>query len=352
MPVRNQSIFSQNNNFDKYANVQSNCIVASNVEFRSKVTIGIPTYRRPDLLAMAIESALSQVGYSEYDILVLDNDPTRNCATERLIQSYDDPRISYFKNECNIGMTGNWNRLFELARADYLVMLHDDDLLLPEYLMKMMRIVAKYKTITFLKPSFSVIRGEAMVTDFDLPSSTKDLTRLHWFSFYSGNILGAPVGVLFSKSAFLNFGGFDEAYYPSIDLHFFCNYARFADVWYYDDCLALYRYSENESLNLNTLNGFIEIDSLLTQEIFRSFKIPEFMIRSFLNYKVAGTIQLYKKVVNRHFELDKTRLNWTPYEDALFGPTCAKVLRMFNYFFRAVVHFNLLWMRLKKYSNG
>lgn len=346
MPVRNQSIFSPNNNFDKYANVQSICIVASNVEFRSKVTIGIPTFRRPDLLAMAIESALSQVCYSEYDILILDNDPTRNCATERLIQRYDDPRISYFKNECNIGMTGNWNRLFELSRADYLVMLHDDDLLLPEYLMKMMDIVDQDKSITFLKPSFSIIKGESVVSDFDSPRSTKKLTKLHWFSFYNGNILGAPVGVLFKKSSFLDFGGFNELYYPSIDLHFFCNYARYADVWYYNDCLALYRYSENESLNLNTLNGFIKIDNLLTQEILRTFKFPELIIRRFLNYKVVKTIQLYKKEINQNFELDETRLNWIPFEDSLLGPTFAKALKGFNYFIRARIKFDSFWRNL------
>jgi glycosyltransferase involved in cell wall biosynthesis len=352
MLVSNGNPFFYKNNFAKYHGVSSNCIVSSSFSFKSKVTIGIPTYKRPDLLALAIESALTQVEYFEYDILILDNDPTRNCATEKLIQKYDDPRISYFKNDRNIGMSGNWNRLFELARAEYLVMLHDDDLLLPKYLIKMMGVVENHKSVTFLKPAFSIIRGEATVMDIDLPTSRKNLTRLHWFSFYNGNILGAPVGVLFNKSAFLNFGGFDEAYYPSIDLHFFCNYAKYADVWSYNDCLALYRYSENESLNLNTLNGFIEIDNLLTREILRSFKIPEFIIRSFLNYKVVETIRLYKDVVNQHFELDESRLNWIPYEDSLFGPTFAKALKGFNYFIRAGVQFKLFCKNFIRYFNG
>ena len=34
----------------------------------------------------------------------------------------------------NIGMIGNWNRLYTLARGEWVVMLHDDDLLYNDYL--------------------------------------------------------------------------------------------------------------------------------------------------------------------------------------------------------------------------
>jgi glycosyltransferase involved in cell wall biosynthesis len=350
--VHARNPFKRCNNFEKYADIQSECIFSSNVDYFPKVTIAIPTYKRANLLALAINSALSQVGYTEFNVLVLDNDPVRHCETEKLLLTYRDPRISYFKNEQNIGMTGNWNRLFELSQSEYLVMLHDDDLLLPDYLVKMMAVKGSYKNISLLKPAFSVIRGEGEMNQIALPPSSKGLIQIHWFSFYNGNILGAPVGVLFNRVSFLQFGGFDEAFYPSIDFHFFCKYARFANVWFYDEYLAIYRYSENESLNLKTLNGFIEIDNLLTREILKHFKVPEFIVRIFLNHKVLKTIRLYKNVVNDNFELDRTRLNWDLYEDSFFGPLFAAALKLFNYAIRLGVHMKFFGLKVKRYFNG
>ena len=46
---------------------------------------------------------------------------------------FGDERISYHKNETNLGMVPNWNRQFELAETDLLTLLHQDDCLLPNY---------------------------------------------------------------------------------------------------------------------------------------------------------------------------------------------------------------------------
>ena len=64
-----------------------------------------------------------------FNILIVDNDPQRNCETEELIDSFNNQNISYYKNSENIGATGNWNKLFELADTEFVTMLHDDDLL-------------------------------------------------------------------------------------------------------------------------------------------------------------------------------------------------------------------------------
>jgi glycosyltransferase involved in cell wall biosynthesis len=352
MVDQNTDFFKITDNFTKIANVPSIQVIKSDLDFIPKVTVAIPTFRRPILLKEALDSAINQKGYEKYDIIVVDNDPERGCETEKLIGTFNNKRITYYKNSENVGMAGNWNRLFQLAIGEYVIMLHDDDLLLPECLVKMMGIVDTYRNIYFLKPAFSVVRGKEIVRQCDLPPSSKGLVALHWFSFYNGNILGAPVGVLFNKSSFLSFGGFDETYYPSIDFHYFLKYARYADVWYYDDCLALYRYSENESLNLSTLNGFIDVDSKITRQILKSFKIPEFIIRSFLNYKVSNTIKLYKNILNVDFELDKTRINWTLYEDRFHGPLSSAFLQCVNYFFRIGIYVRLLALRVKILFNG
>ena len=59
------------------------------------VTIGIPTYNRGDgYLREALESALAQT-YENLEIVVSDNCSTDN--TGEVVEAYDDPRVSYFR---------------------------------------------------------------------------------------------------------------------------------------------------------------------------------------------------------------------------------------------------------------
>ena len=160
MVDKNTNFFEIVDNFAKIENIESICVFESNLDFIPKVTIAIPTFNRTDLLKEAIDSALNQINYSNYDVVVVDNNPQRGCETEKLMISYEDSRLSYYKNRENIQMTGNWNRLFTLAKGEYVVMLHDDDLLFPDFLKECISLIDNEPKIGILKPlskSFSNI---------------------------------------------------------------------------------------------------------------------------------------------------------------------------------------------------
>lgn len=97
----------------------------------SKVTIAIPTYNRSELLKTSLESALAQ-DYLDYQVLVLDN--ASDDDTEAVVRSFADSRITYVRNETNIGIFGNWQRTVELNTSPYLSILSDDDVLLPNFI--------------------------------------------------------------------------------------------------------------------------------------------------------------------------------------------------------------------------
>ncbi|WP_138429435.1 glycosyltransferase family 2 protein [Fodinibius saliphilus] len=101
-------------------------------EQKPLVTIGIPTYNRADgYLKNALESALQQT-YPNIEIIVSDNCSPDN--TEKLINSYKDERIKYFKHKKNIGANNNFNFCVEKANGMYFHMLHDDDLIDPDFI--------------------------------------------------------------------------------------------------------------------------------------------------------------------------------------------------------------------------
>ncbi|MGV0024934.1 glycosyltransferase family 2 protein [Phormidesmis priestleyi] len=93
------------------------------------VSICIPTYQRPELLRQAIVSCLVQT-YSDIEIIVCDD--SKDDASEQMVNSLNEEKIRYYRNQPSLGQAGNVNRLFDLAQGDRLVLLHDDDLLLPD----------------------------------------------------------------------------------------------------------------------------------------------------------------------------------------------------------------------------
>lgn len=115
------------------------------MENNTVITIAIPTYKRPKYLRQAIDSAVHQMGTSiSYNIIVVNNDPETDMSP--FVEAYRNApvNIRFYTNECNLGMLGNVNRCVELAEGTWIAFLHDDDLLLPDYI----HTISKYLTDT------------------------------------------------------------------------------------------------------------------------------------------------------------------------------------------------------------
>lgn len=104
------------------------------------VTVGIPTYNRAALLRETLESVLAQT-YTNFRLVISDNASTDE--TAEVVASYSDGRIDYTRNERNIGMIPNFNRLIELTDTEFLMLLPDDDRLYPDYLGSVIEILER-----------------------------------------------------------------------------------------------------------------------------------------------------------------------------------------------------------------
>ena len=98
-----------------------------------KISVLTPIYNTAhDALKAMIESILSQT-YSDFEFLVL-NDSPDNTALKDIVLSYNDARIKYIENECNLGITKSRNKLIDLARGQYLAIADHDDISVPNRL--------------------------------------------------------------------------------------------------------------------------------------------------------------------------------------------------------------------------
>lgn len=96
------------------------------------ITTVIPTFRRPDLLTRAIESALAQ-SFTSLRVCVFDN--ASGDETESVVAALirRDKRVSYIKNPTNIGAVKNMMRATAAVTTEFYSILNDDDFLLPGF---------------------------------------------------------------------------------------------------------------------------------------------------------------------------------------------------------------------------
>lgn len=88
-------------------------------------TIAIPTKNRPDRLAAAIKSVLTQT-FSDFELAVSDNcDEAESEKTAAVVRSFNDARIRYIRTSGHLSMPDNWERACEDARGEFVGILTD-----------------------------------------------------------------------------------------------------------------------------------------------------------------------------------------------------------------------------------
>ena len=250
----------------------------------AQITIAIPTYKRALLLRETLESCLTQQTNFPFAIMVVDNNPERECETEQLLREYEAiPHLFYYKNTENVGMTGNWNKLFELAQTDFVVMLHDDDKLEDDYIEKIDKVLKYYQekidaiyVETRVFPFTSRIFPRKHVSKL----KTVSLTPLD-FQFFNAICI---IGACFNREAIINLNGFNENFYPPIDYEMHLRLSKkkkIIKILNYP--LTLYRVSENDSMKWSTItslnikdreiqNSIIQNRSSLYKKLFRIYQ--------------------------------------------------------------------------------
>ncbi|MBM2813850.1 MAG: hypothetical protein HW421_612 [Ignavibacteria bacterium] len=94
------------------------------------ISVIVPTYNRPDLLRLAIQSILLQT-YGNIEIIVV-NDCGVDC--ENVIIEFKLPdKIKYFKHQTNKGLAATRNTGLAHARGKYICYLDDDDIYYPTH---------------------------------------------------------------------------------------------------------------------------------------------------------------------------------------------------------------------------
>jgi glycosyltransferase involved in cell wall biosynthesis len=130
------------------------------ITLKPLVTVGIPTYRRPDLLSRSLSSVLSQ-SYSNLEILVSNNDKT-DLVSRSIVKNLGNgsSRVRYFAQEQNIGPIGNFERLLSEARGEFFMWLADDDEISDKYVETLVLLLENHKDAVTAMGDWELINQE------------------------------------------------------------------------------------------------------------------------------------------------------------------------------------------------
>lgn len=165
-----------------------------------KVSICIPTYNRRDYLKEALASVFAQT-YKDYEIVIVDDGSTDG--TEEMIKNAGYNVRYHCTN--HIGQSAARNKLITLAQGEYISFLDSDDVLFPDAVQRLMRVIDIYGPDVFAYGWYVGIdeKGNEIPTrQRKLP--TGDIVP-ELFEF----IYVKSCGTLCAKRIYENEGGFD-----------------------------------------------------------------------------------------------------------------------------------------------
>lgn len=190
-----------------------------------RVSIIIPTYKRPKNLKNAIQSVLDQ-DYINKEIIVIDDngeDITFDLEIKSIISSfrkkYPSINIVYYKHNKNRNGAAARNTGILMSTGEFICFLDDDDVYLNERLSESINILEKYKNDNTIGAVYCGFLGwNSPVNDLNRYKEG-DLTKELLLLEYKKHYLHTNTAT-YKRDAIFRLNGFDESYVRHQDLEF------------------------------------------------------------------------------------------------------------------------------------
>lgn len=138
------------------------------------ITVTIPFAKEPlAFVRLALDSLVRQE-HRNWNGILLDDSADGSDAVRTLVESYDDSRLDYVRNDGPHGIGSAWNSCMNLAHTEFYCILHTDDALEPTYLGEMLALANAYPAASLYFCSVTIV-DEHGSPCFSLPDLVKDV---------------------------------------------------------------------------------------------------------------------------------------------------------------------------------
>lgn len=241
------------------------------------LSFAIPTYRRKDLLNECLRSIVKQRAKYPIEIVVADNDtdlpPGLPEAVKDTLNSMpSNISIRYFRQRINRGGYCNWDSAISLSTAPHVVLLHDDDVIHPDYLSIIIPIMnqkPENPICVDLQPlrCLEVNVGDVLSDFYELAIPKKpSVAALSTYDYFS-KFAGPLVGTVFPRTIFEKVGLFPIDGIIIEDYYFMARVSTVATINIIHLPLYGWRIADNDSLRPAIYLSLISYQHKLRDEI-------------------------------------------------------------------------------------
>lgn len=247
------------------------------------VSILIPVYNAEKTISKCISCAINQT-YENIEIIVIDDCSKDN--TINIISTFNNPKIKFYRNEHNLGLSENWNECLRKSNGKFVHYLHCDDLISEDCIEKKVNIIANNDNVNLVFNATKIINENDKVIykrNYFNKNKLFDGNKLAHKSFTSSNIFGEPSNVLFRKSILTKTGMFSNTKY-TLDWEMWIKIACLGSCYYINEYLSQYRISKTNLTSIYNISVIIKDDAK--------------MISNLDNYKYIELTQ-HEKIIHR-----------------------------------------------------
>jgi GT2 family glycosyltransferase len=204
----------------------------------ARISVAIPVFRPEPEHLTALLASLDAQTVPPLEV-ILSEDPADDreplAVAQRLCSG---PPIKHSRNAERLGMVGNWNRSVALTAGEAVLMMGQDDVLLPNACETHMRVLldTPAAAASASLPDFIDDSGAPRAPDqrsvgvrrlaqpgarYRLPYDVLAVLALLY-----GNVTGEPCGTCFRREAWVAVGGYSESFRHSADIEFMLRAAR------------------------------------------------------------------------------------------------------------------------------
>jgi GT2 family glycosyltransferase len=238
-------------------------------------SVMIPTFNpQRNLLDKTLSSVLSQSGdASEMEIVVVD-DCSTTVDVESMVRQLAGDRVVCAQTPRNLGLAGCWNVSIEMARGQWVHILHQDDYILPGFYERLGRLARSQPEVGLIGSRSFFVDDEGVIDRVTrrVPTMEESSRRVNDFLY------NAPIqcpGVVVRRSCYEAHGGFRSDLVYTLDVEMWARITGLCGAVITPEVLACYRESAGNQTSLLWRSAETLKDIERLQDLFKK-RYPEF----------------------------------------------------------------------------
>lgn len=285
------------------------------------VSVMIPTYNQESYISEAIESVIKQ-DYPMLEIIVSDDNSIDNTST--VIQKYlNDPRITYNKNEINLGRVGNYHHTaHNIANGKWAVNLDGDD-----YYKSTSFITDAIETINSLNNDNIVAYCYRHINlnkiKKIIPYKEIDNHRIivsgkdYFLNYYKIGQFG-HLNTMYRRDLGLKLGLYTLPY-QACDFHSLIRLFLLGNLILDDRIIAHWRVHENNTTILEVEQK--QTQAMLTFDAIQEFAKHYFSSKELINWRKNMNKMAFCDYINTYLRVNR---NWKAFKLLVLNPRCTR----------------------------